>query len=129
MNAMLKTSVIGISFMLLILPHGASAQYPYNKKCTSHALRPEYCVFKCETGIDLIVVERHSYSQGKRFPDAQTYTYGTKIFTLANNSIPGSTASMYGDTKSPNGTGVSGWNKYKTLMLNGKSIRCKPSWL
>ena len=126
---MLKTSIIIATFAFLTLPSNAKTQYPYNKKCVDHAMRSEYCVFKCETGIDLISFERHSYSKGKRFPDAVTFKYGAKRFTLANNSMPGSTASMYGDTKSPNGTGVSHWNKYTTLKLNGKSIECSPSWI
>jgi len=118
-----KGSAIAL-FPLLVLSLGAAAQYPVNEKCTS-----QYCVFTCEAGVDLVVLEKHYYSRGKRFPDAETYKYGSKIVTLANNSVPGSTASMYGDTKSPNGTGVSYWNKYVTLKLNGKSITCRPSWL
>ena len=126
---MLKISIIVAAFASLALPSSANTQFPYNEKCVDHAMRPEYCVYRCETGVDLIDYERHSYSKGKRFPDAVTFKYGEIKFTVPNSSIPGSTASMYGDTKSLNGTGVSHWNKYTTLKLNGKSIKCFPSWI
>jgi hypothetical protein len=105
----------------------AGAQASYIEKCASR-----YCKFKCETGLDLIILQS-TYnsvdSEAARMPDLKTYKYGQRVFTLANNSNPGSTSSLYGDTKSPSGTGVIAWNEYLTLVLEGKSIQCKPSWL
>lgn len=118
------------SFMFQIFLDAASAQgrYPYIKNCTSN-----YCMFKCETGLGLVLLRSTYNSQNSeeaRMPDLETYKYGSRVFTLENNSVHGSTSSQYINFKSPYGIIIlNGWNKYTNLTLNGKLIRCLPAWL
>jgi len=98
----------------------------YTIKCTN------YCVHRCKSGLDLIVLEStylSAKSESNRTPDFTKYQYGNKVFTLANKSVHGSTSTQYGEKRFPAGNRIYSWNTETTLILDGIKTSCQPSWL
>ena len=105
----------------------------YKAPAEAHTIKcTNYCVHRCETGLDLITLETtylNATSEANRTPDFKKFKYGNRVFTLANKSVHGSTSTQYGDKRFPAGNRIYSWNIYTTLILDGIEIRCKPSWL
>ena len=56
-----------------------------------------------------------------------TFTYLGKKFTLADTTPEGATFSVWGDTQSPKGTGISMSNHGVSIIINGIYSQCKKS--
>ncbi len=72
---------------------------------------------KCNNGTMLRVISKKEY--------LTTFQYGNAKFTLADTTPHGATFSVYGDTQSPAGTGISFSNHGIGGQIKGKEFTCK----
>ena len=72
---------------------------------------------KCDNGRDL------AWSSKGR-GEMATFTYLGKTFTLADTTPEGATFSVWGDTRSPKGTGISMSNHGVSIIINGVYSQC-----
>ena len=75
---------------------------------------------RCDNGTILKVLSKKEY--------LTTFQYGKVKFTLADTTTHGSTFSVYGDTQSPAGTGISFSNHGIGGQIKGKEFSCTNSW-
>jgi hypothetical protein len=97
-----------VLFHALLLLCATSPAFAYTNK------------LKCDNGR---VLAWSSEGRGKM----TAFTYSGKTFTLADTTPEGATFSVWGDTRSPKGTGVSMSNHGVSIIINGVLTQCKKS--